>query len=77
MAKNLIKRKWDVIPKETRSLFAERIIAYLKEEREMDIGIVAAGEILDFFQEELFEPIYNQAIEDTRKILRAKFEDLE
>lgn len=77
MAANLIKRKWDVVPKEKRSFIVEKVITYLKQERDMDIGIIAAEEILDFFQEELFDYTYNQAVEDTRKFLRAKFDDLE
>jgi len=48
-----VKRKWDILSKEQRDSVAKNIIYYFKNEREQEIGIIAAEEILDFFLKEL------------------------
>ncbi|MCF6465941.1 DUF2164 domain-containing protein [Clostridium sp. Cult2] len=49
---------------------------YFLNEREEDLGDLAATLILDFFIEKLGPEIYNQAIEDAYKYMSEKIQDL-
>jgi len=71
------KRKFDLITDERRQKIVKDITAYFKDERNEDIGIVAAENIFDFFLQTVGEDIYNMAIADSKKLLKQKFEDLE
>lgn len=72
-----IKRKWDILSKERRSGLIREITAYFENERGEEIGMLAAEEILDFFQEALSKDIYNRAIEDAKMTIRQNAENLE
>jgi len=72
-----IKRKWSVLPKEKQKILIEKTITFFANERDQEIGIISAEEILDFFTEHLYTEIYNTAIDDSKKLLHKRFEDLE
>ncbi len=72
-----IKRKCDILSKERRSGFIREITTYFEKERGEEIGMLAAGEILDFFQEALSKDMYNRAIEDAKMTIRQNAENLE
>ncbi len=72
-----IKRKWDILPKAKRKSLIEEIITFFKQERDENLGIIAAEDILDFFLQNMAEDIYNKGIEDSKKLLKERFEDLE
>jgi uncharacterized protein (DUF2164 family) len=72
-----IKRKWSVLPKEKQKILIEKTITFFANERDQEIGIISAEEILDFFTEHLYTEIYNTAIDDSKKLLRKRLEDLE
>ena len=44
---------------------------------DLELGELASERIVDFFVKELGAPVYNQAIQDARKFLQAKLDDLE
>lgn len=50
---------------------------YFAKERDGEIGNLAAEFLLDFFIEEIGAIIYNHAIDDVRKYLKLRMEDLE
>lgn len=62
-----IKRKWDVLTKERRDTLTREIITYFKTERDLEIGVIAAEDILDFFLQALVADIYNKAVSDSKK----------
>ncbi len=72
-----IRRKWDILSKERRSSLIREIITHFEKERGEEIGILAAEDILDFFQEALSKDIYNRAIEDAKMIIKQNAENLE
>ena len=72
-----VKKKWDLLSKEKREGVIKRIITYFKNEKNQEIGILAAEEMLDFFLEELVEDIYNKAIDDSKKVIKQNFDNLE
>lgn len=58
----------------------EEMVSYIKEyflnERDEDLGDLAAAMILDFFIRELAPEFYNQGILDAYKYMNEKIEDL-
>ncbi|MCK9186136.1 DUF2164 domain-containing protein [Candidatus Gracilibacteria bacterium] len=72
-----IKRKWDVISKERRESLIREVINYFKTEKDEEIGIIAAEDILDFFLERLHKDIYNKGIEDAKTTIKQTLENLD
>lgn len=71
-----IKRSWDFISEESREKYVKEIISFFQNERSEEIGVIAAGELLDLFLREVGKDIYNGAIEDSRKLSKEQLEDL-
>jgi uncharacterized protein (DUF2164 family) len=55
----------------------QEIIAYFREEKDEEIGLIAAEEILDFFLDTIGSAIYNKGIEEAGQIVREGFGNLE
>lgn len=72
-----IKRKWDLLSDNFRKNTINNIIMYFKNERNENIWIIAAEEILDFFMKEISETIYNKWINDATKVVNESFKDLQ
>ncbi len=72
-----IKRKWDLLSKEKRKSFLDEIITFFKQRRNEELGIIAAEDILDFFLQNTGEDIYNKGVEDSKNLLKKRFDDLE
>jgi len=62
---------------EKRKKAVSSIIDFFKTERKEDIGIIAAESILDFFVEEVGSDIYNSGVDDARKAIKGRLEDME
>ena len=72
------KRKWDLLlSKAKRESGIEEIINYFNQEHDLEIGVIGAEDILDFFLENIGGDIYNKGVEDSAESLRNRFEDLE
>jgi len=72
-----IRRKWDILTDERKAQLVDEIITFFKTKRNEQIGMVAAGEILDFFLQALVEDVYNKAISDTKGVVKKNFENLD
>lgn len=64
-----IKRDWDILSDEERKGAIDEIIGYFTAERNEEIGIIAAGELLDMFLRTTGGAIYNHALDDIRPLL--------
>ena len=73
----IVKRKWDLLTKEKRKSCIEEIITFIKEKEDEDIGLIAAGDILDLVLQNAGDDIYNKGIEDSKELLKNRFYDLE
>jgi uncharacterized protein (DUF2164 family) len=62
---------------ERRERMLRSIRKYFAEALDQELGDLAAERLLDFFVKELGAPVYNQAIQDARKFLLGKLDDLE
>jgi uncharacterized protein (DUF2164 family) len=74
---NNAKRKWDMLSDEKRRSIINEIIAFFKDDHNEEIGVIAAGEILDFFLQHVGMSMYNQGVTDSKTLLKKRFEDLE
>lgn len=63
--------------KEQKDKLMEEIIQFFDEERDEEIGIIAAGTVLDFFLEELGEKIYNKGLDDAKNWFTNQIENME
>jgi uncharacterized protein (DUF2164 family) len=64
------------LSKEKRDEMISAIKHYFLNERDEDLGDLAAGLILEFFLEKLAPEIYNQGVFDSYKFMGDKIEDL-
>ena len=69
------KRAWDFLSKDQRRAAIDEVIGYFKSEREEEIGLIAAENILDFFLQTGGSAIYNKAIDDIKIFLAKESED--
>ncbi len=74
---NNTKKTWDFLPNEKRKLYIEKIISFFREQRDEEIGVLAAENILDFFLENIGPEIYNLGIEKTKELLKNSFNNFE
>lgn len=64
------------LSKEKRDHMISEIKQYFLNERDEDLGELAAGLILDFFLDKLAPEIYNQGVFDSYKFMGDRIEDL-
>ena len=62
---------------ERRERMLRSIKKFFEEKLDQPIGDLAAARLLEFLVKELGAPVYNQAIQDARKFLQDKLDDLE
>ncbi|PIR04069.1 MAG: hypothetical protein COV59_02705 [Candidatus Magasanikbacteria bacterium CG11_big_fil_rev_8_21_14_0_20_39_34] len=72
-----LKRAWDILSDEQRQVALDDIIAFFYEKRDEKIGVIAANEILDFFLQSGGKYCYKKGVDDAKKILKQRYEDLE
>lgn len=63
--------------KEKREKLVQEIITYFKKDRDVDMGIIAAEDTLDFFLDALCPEIYNKAVQDAKNTVKQSFDDLD
>lgn len=69
-------RKWDRLTEEERQQAIDALIGFFEVERDEKIGVVAAGELLNHVLQTAGTSLYNKGIEDARKALRARMDEL-
>ncbi|MFC1616010.1 DUF2164 family protein [Patescibacteria group bacterium] len=72
-----IKRKWNMLTEVQRDHCIREIITHYQNEKDQEIGVIAAEHLLDFFLELLVEKIYDKAIVDSKELIKRRFEDIE
>jgi len=71
------RQKFKFVPEEKRNDCIKTIISFFQDERDEEIGVVAAGQVLDFFLQTIGEEIYKKGIRDAKKLLKERLEDLD
>lgn len=72
-----VKRNWDLISSEKRREVIREFIDFFQMERDEEIGMIAAENILDHFLQNAGISMYNKGIEDSIRYLRERFASLE
>lgn len=67
----------ELFSKDERTKLCEEIIAFFKTERNEEIGIIAAEELLDFFMESVGKKTYNKAVDKTMSFCKEQFDRIE
>ncbi|MCS4525142.1 DUF2164 domain-containing protein [Clostridium botulinum] len=65
-----------VVDKQKKKVMIDSIKEYFYNEREEELGDLAAGMILDFFLEELAPEIYNKGVYDAYEYSLERIEDV-
>lgn len=71
-----IKRAWDKLTPEEKTIAKEELIYFFESERGEKIGVIAAEEILNFFLQSVGGKVYNKGLEDAKKALENRFEEM-
>ena len=74
---NKKKQKFEFESDEKKKAYLDGIIAFFKTERNEEIGYIAAESIFDYFVQTFGEEIYQKALNDAKKLLKEKIEDLD
>ncbi len=78
MSSTTLKKPWDsLITDEERTGAVDKIITFFAEERDEEIGRVAAAEVLDMFLEMLGSKIFNTGLMEGKAWLKEKLVDVE
>lgn len=72
-----IKRTWDLVPQGKKDIFIRQITDWFGTEKEIELGVIAAEEIMDFFMETIGREIYNKAVDDSKAVIGQGFENME
>lgn len=72
-----IKRKSDFLSNEKRTFVINELIAYFNSERNEEIGVIAAEDIVNLFLQSCGEDIYAKGVQHARIVLRENLDNLE
>ena len=73
-----LNRKWDIEDTELNKKCIDEVISRVEElENSDEVGIIAAQDIIDIVTENLAPVFYNQGVEDARKTVQDKIQDIE
>lgn len=70
------QRKWDKLTEEQRQQCINELIDFFERERDEKIGVVAAGELLNFFLQTAGRNLFNQGIETASRTLQTRIKDV-
>ncbi|MBT5808110.1 DUF2164 family protein [Candidatus Uhrbacteria bacterium] len=68
------KRGLNVLTDEQRTEATKRIQTFFKKEHDLDLGMMAAEDILTFHLQMLEKHIYNKGLLDAKKLITDRFE---
>ncbi|MEM9052594.1 MAG: DUF2164 family protein [Bacteroidota bacterium] len=71
-----MNRKSDRISEEKRKEVIDQIIYFFEKEHDMKMGVLAAGEILNFFLQTAGTEVYNKGILDAKKAMESRMDEL-
>jgi len=72
-----MKKIDEILNKEQRRNLNNEIISFFKKENDVNIGMIFADEIIDLFLEKTGIQIYNQGVENAKKLIQEKLNYLE
>ncbi len=70
------KRMWDRLTEEEKEAAKRDLIYFFHKERDEEIGVIAAEQILNFFLQQVGGKLYNKGVFDAKKALENRMEEL-
>lgn len=70
-------KKHDLLTKEQRKNLNNKLINFFKKENDTDVGMIFVDELIDIFLINSAITLYNQGIEDAKKLIQEKLNYLE
>lgn len=64
------------LPEGMKAKYVQAIVDYFSADRGMEIGVIAAEEILEFFAQQIGKEIYTQAVQDCKQVIESRIEDV-
>ncbi len=71
-----IKRTWDRLRDDEKRKAKEELIDFFQNERDEEIGVIAAEGILNFFLQSVGNKLYNKGVEDAKKAIESRYDEL-
>jgi uncharacterized protein (DUF2164 family) len=71
------KKQIGLLNEQQRQIAINEIIDFFATERDEQLGIIAAQDILDMFLENIAKTVYNKGVDDTRNYVTEKLSELE
>lgn len=65
------------LSEEQRNTIINNIITFFQQERDEEIGVIAAEAIVDFFLDDCGKILYNKAIDDALRSMKESFERID
>lgn len=72
-----MKRKWDIASEAAHRKCMDEVITRVEEIEGSSVGVIAAQDIIDIVTENLGPEIYNQGVQDAKKLIQDKLQDIE
>lgn len=70
------KRNFDGLNQDQRRGAIDKIISFFAEERDEEIGVIAAENVLNFFLDEIGKTVYNNGIDATSAAIKQHNDNL-
>lgn len=74
---NRLLDKWNQLPTEKKQVVKREIIDFFENERDEQIGQIAAQDLLEFFLKSVGKEVYNMGIGDAQKAIKQRMEELD
>ncbi len=71
------ERAWDLLTDKERDYSIKELIAFFLDERNEELDIIGAHNLLDSFLQTIAPLVYNKAIEDTEILLQKQSENFD
>ncbi len=71
-----IERKGAHLTDEQRTEALKEIVYFFEKERDEEIGVIAAEQVLNFFLASVGPMLYNKGIQDSKKAIQNRFDEL-
>jgi len=72
-----MEKTYDFLTEEERRTVTNQIITFFAEDQGEEIGVIAAGNFLDFVLEHIGIPAYNRGLEESKDWMKERMAGLE
>lgn len=74
---DIMYKQWDIKDAELNRKCINEVIRRIQEIEGDEVGMIAAQDIINIIKENLAPVFYNKGIEDARKVVQSKIQDID